>query len=66
MSLWSENIEWFEEWLEQRALEGEFGEALKQQAEAGEFVAYEQWATLDVDGSLGARAAQDFCERLIP
>ena len=65
MSLWDENPEWFDEWLEQRALEGEFGEELKQQAQAGEFVAYEQWDGLDIYGSLGARAEQDFWERLV-
>ena len=66
MSIWRENPEWFDEWLEERALAGEFGEQLQQQAEAGDFIACEQWALLDTNGSLGAQAEEDYCTRFVP
>ena len=65
MSIWRENPEWFDEWLEQRALAGQFGKQLQQQAEAGDFVAYEQWYLLDTDGSLGAQAIDDYCTKSV-
>ncbi|KKM83135.1 hypothetical protein LCGC14_1312480 [marine sediment metagenome] len=65
MGIWSDNPEWFDEWLEQRALGGQFGKELQQQAETGDFVAYEQWGVLDVDGSLGSQAMDDYCTRSV-
>lgn len=65
MSLWSDNPEWFDWWLEDQALKGRFGEEKKAQAEAGEFNAdYDEWGRLDTNGELGAEAMLDFEERL--
>ncbi len=66
MSIWRHNPEWFDDWLEQQALDGRFGKELQEQAEAGAFLGYEQWAVLDTDGKLGAEATEAYCTRLVP
>jgi hypothetical protein len=33
MSIWSDNPEWFDEWLEKKALSGDFGADLQSKAE---------------------------------
>ena len=66
MSIWSEDPEWFDEWLEQRALEGRFGDEIREIAEAGNFAAWEWWDRLDVKGELGQEAMTAYVEGLIP
>ncbi len=41
MSVWSENPEFFDEWLETEALEGRFGTNLKELARSGNFSGWE-------------------------
>jgi len=35
MSVWADNPEWFDEWVEKQALKGRFGPAKQAEAEAG-------------------------------
>jgi hypothetical protein len=63
MSVWGDNPEWFDEWLEKRALEGRFGLEVQARAEAGDFEAYMEWNKLDPTGELGTEATQDYWER---
>ena len=65
MSIWSENPEWFDAWIEQQAINGYFGSEVQNKVENGELVGYELW-DLDKNGSLGGEALLAYCERLIP
>lgn len=68
MSLWSDHPEYFDEWIEKRALAGQLGPGLQLAVERGEVAGYEIWAMKEVDpkGELGSRAMQDYCERFVP
>jgi len=65
MSIWSENPEWFDAWIEHQAINGYFGSEVQHKVEDGELAGYELW-DLDKDGSLGVEAIRAYCERLIP
>jgi hypothetical protein len=65
MSIWSDDPEWFDEWLEKQALKGRFGPRFQFEAEQGNFEASEQWTKLDVDGKLRQEAMSDYCERFV-
>ena len=65
MSIWSDDPDWFDEWIEQRAMEGQFGQQIKAKVEEGGLLGYELWAMKDIDpkGDLGTRATEDYCLR---
>jgi hypothetical protein len=67
MNVWAENPEWFDEWVEQRALEGKFGAEIKRGVENGTIVGSELWsrAGFDPKGDFGSQALQDFYERYV-
>jgi hypothetical protein len=46
MSMWAENPEWFDEWLEKQAMTGRFGEEIRKQVIEGEVLGYELWPKL--------------------
>lgn len=60
MSVWSENPEWFDEWIIEKALDGYFGEDVQSKVENDEIQSYDLWE-LDKDGKLGAEAMTVFC-----
>ena len=71
MSVWSENPDWFDEWLEQQAADGRFddtkyGAEIKGLVELGDFCGSEWWDKLDDKGELGQEAMTAFVERLVP
>ncbi len=66
MSIWSDDPEWFDEWLERKALEGDFGPELQKKAEDGNFFDDDMWDLLDKDGKLGQEATADYCDRFMP
>ena len=66
MSLWGDNPEWFDEWIEKRALSGAFGPIIQKHVEEGELLGYELWVLPELQdrlGDLGTEATADFCER---
>ena len=65
MSIWSDDPEYFDEWILRRALEGQLGQDLQRKAEEGEIEGYEIWAMKDIDpqGKLGSQATEDYCSR---
>ena len=65
MNVWAENPEWFDEWVEKRAIEGRFGPEIQRLVEDGELEGYELWsrAGFDPKGDFGSQALQDFYER---
>jgi hypothetical protein len=65
MSIWSDNPEWFDEWIEERALDGKFGSVIQGRVERGELAGYELWAMHDLDprGELGTWATEDYMTR---
>lgn len=65
MSVWGDNPEWFDGWLESEAISGRFGPGIQAQAERGEFEGYKEWSQLDHDGILGAEALRDYWEEII-
>ena len=67
MSIWSDNPEWFDEWIEKQALEGKFGEEIKKKVEDGRVVGSDLWAMKDIDpnGKLGSQATEDYCLRFV-
>lgn len=71
MSIWSENPEAFDSWLEEQAERGRFdntpyGPEIKRLLAAGDFCAWEWWDKLDTNGSLGQEAMTAYVERFIP
>ena len=71
MSIWSENPEWFDQWLEEQAADGrfddtEFGPEIKRVLSLGDFCGWSWWDKLDTDGKLGQEAITAYIERLIP
>lgn len=62
MSMWSDNPEWFDDWIFEKALEGDFGEAIQLKAENDEIESSDLW-NLDKDGKLGSEACTAYCER---
>lgn len=67
MSVWSESPEWFDEWLEQQALDGRFGPEEQKLAEDGNFNGdLKAWDRLDTKGDLGQEAMESYCDRWIP
>ena len=68
MSIWSDDPEWFDEWIERQAMRGRFGPEIKAAVEAGNLAGYEIWAMPEIDpkGDLGSKATQDYCERFVP
>ena len=68
MSIWSDNPEWFDSWIEQQALNGRFGSEVQAKVNEGALCGWELWATpgIDLDGKLGSEACQAYVERLIP
>jgi hypothetical protein len=73
MSIWSDNPEWFDEWIETEAMDGRFGEELRKKVENGDLVGYELWDLdgkgklpgIKNDGSLGSEASTAYCERMM-
>lgn len=65
MSIWSENPEWFDDWIFEQALDGRLGEEIQKKCENDEIEGYDLW-DLDKDGKLGAEASSCFIERLMP
>jgi hypothetical protein len=67
MSVWSDDPEFFDEWIEKRALEGKLGPTIQQDVEAGILAGYEIWSIPDIDpkGDLGCEAMQDYMERFV-
>ena len=65
MSIWSDDPEWFDEWIEGAALNGRLGPEIQAKVEAGELLGYEIWAMKDIDpkGELGSQACEDYCTR---
>ena len=62
MSIWGDNPEWFDEWIIQRALDGNFGEDVQKKVEVEELSADDLWKDhLD----LGSDAELAYCERLV-
>lgn len=71
MSIWSDNPEWFDEWLERQAADGRFddtphGPEIKRLIEEGDFCGWQWWDRLDTDGKLGSEACTAFFERWVP
>ena len=68
MSLWHDNPEWFDEWIEKQALDGRFGPEIKRHVEQGEMLGSDLWdmslGTPEL-ADLGREAEQSYCERLI-
>lgn len=70
MSIWGENPEWFDQWLEKQAENGRFdntkyGPEIKQCREAGDFCGWQWWDKLDTDGKLGEEALTAFVESYV-
>jgi hypothetical protein len=65
MSFWSDNPEWFDEWIFEKALDGYFGKEIQVKAENDEIQGYDLW-DLDKDGKLGSEASTAFIEQFIP
>ena len=65
MSVWGDNPEWFDEWLERRALDGKLGGAIQAIAQNGEFRGYEWWDKVDTKGHLAQMALIDYYDRFI-
>jgi hypothetical protein len=67
MSLWSDDPEWFDEWIEKQAINGRFGDAIRIAVEEAGMPGWEIWAMPDIDpeGKLGSEAMQDYCERFV-
>jgi hypothetical protein len=67
MSIWSDNPEWFDEWIEAYALDGGLGQELQIKVEQGELTGSDLWAMKDIDpkGELGSQASEDYCTRFI-
>ena len=63
MSIWSKNPEWFDVWLEEKALAGDLGAKAQKLADEGNFLGYEQWENYL---ELGSQATEDYCTRLAP
>jgi hypothetical protein len=51
MSRWADDPEYFEEWIEHRAMDGEFGEEIAAKVENGDLLGYELWDGL-LDGTI--------------
>lgn len=72
MSLFSDNPEWFDEWIERRALDGDFGVVIRDKVEEGTLIGSDLWEMASNEElfpssyNLGAEASQDYCERLVP
>jgi hypothetical protein len=68
MGLWSDNPEWFDEWIEEYALAGKLGLETQQKVESGEFIGSDLWADLiKTSGGckLASEAAVAYCERFV-
>ena len=69
MSIWSDNPEVFDEWIEQYALEGNLGLEIQRKVGEGELVGWELWALPELQaqlGELGHKAEVAYVERLMP
>ncbi len=63
MSIWGNDPEWFDNWIEQKALAGEFGEDVRLAVEREDTTADDLWKDhLD----LGSDAELAYCERFVP
>ena len=73
MSAWSDEPEWFEDWIVKKAEQNYFGQGIKSRMEAGELDPYDLWQ-LVIDGKVKALdgrrgyeiandASRDFAER---
>ena len=58
--IWADNPEWFDEWIEEQALDGRFGEEIRIKIDNGEIEPYDLWGLLDKDGKLGGEAEADY------
>jgi hypothetical protein len=67
MSIWSDDPEFFDEWVEKQALKGRFGPEIQALVENDELPGYELWNRKDFDpkGDFGCEAMQDYCERFV-
>ena len=69
MSICSDDPEYFDEWIERRAVDGWFGAEIKAKVENGDLPGYELWPMLDKlgfdIGQLGGEASANYCERFI-
>lgn len=65
MSIWSDDPEYFDGWIEKQAMNGRFGEEIRVKVENGDLAGYEIWAMKDIDpkGDLGSQATEDYCHR---
>jgi len=62
MSIYGNDPEWFDEWIEQKARDGEFGPETRKLVEDGVLTADDLWKDhLD----LGRDAALAYCERFV-
>ncbi len=67
MSIWADNPEYFDEWIENQALKGRFGAEIQAAVESGDLPGYELWGRKDIDprGDLGCEAEQDYYGRFM-
>jgi len=65
MSIWSDDPEYFDEWIEQRALKGDFGEEIKTKVLNGDLMGGDLWAMKELDplGELNRQACEDYSMR---
>lgn len=65
MSIWSDDPEYFDEWIEREAMKGRFGAEIQAQVENGDLMGYELWAMKGIDpkGDLGSKAMEDYMMR---
>ena len=64
MSIMSDNPEWFDEWIFEKAIDGHFGDEIRLKAENGKIEAWDLW-DLDRDGKLGSEACTAYCKRSV-
>ena len=62
MSVWSDDPEWFDDWLTEQALHGRFGPEQQKLAEDGDFDARE-WFNLDTSQDLCQEALEVYYDR---
>jgi hypothetical protein len=62
MSAWSDCPEWFDEWIMERALDGDMGEEIRPKAENNEIDPSDLW-DMDKDGKWASKADEAFWDR---
>ena len=68
MSLWGDNPEYFEEWIEAQALNGKLGAEIQARVENGDLTGFELWRELQNEpqhADLARKAELDFWERFL-